>query len=253
MSADEKAEWLAGMRGAFNAADRNRITEAMVYLKGLYEQYGRQVAYTPVNITHKDGTTDTTWRMDDIPTDEQLTLIVKNLLAFWKGVESASGEVVEVWAGTRFGYVELAASVRTGDYTTLTVAHGIREIIVTAQSDQLGSVTVTGTGWTVVPSDTAITARYTVPQGAYQDLQDALDALVFLCSAADYADVSVSVSAVMRSGATAQIGSGTIHWSAIINWDAFEAYAYTWQAVEDARMTWADLESLPIPTGGDAG
>ena len=27
MSADEKAEWLAGMRGAFNAADRNRITE----------------------------------------------------------------------------------------------------------------------------------------------------------------------------------------------------------------------------------
>ena len=139
MSADEKAEWLAGMRGAFNAADRNRITEAMVYLKGLYEQYGRQVTYTPVNITHKDGTTDTTWRMDDIPTDEQLTLIVKNLLAFWKGVESASGEVVEVWAGTRFGYVELAASVRTGDYTTLTAAHGIREIIVTAQSDQLGS------------------------------------------------------------------------------------------------------------------
>ena len=145
MSADEKAEWLAGMRGAFNAADRNRITKAMVYLKGLYEQYGRQVTYTPVNITHKDGTTDTTWRMDDIPTDEQLTLIVKNLLAFWKGVESASGEVVEVWAGTRFGYVELAASVRTGDYTTLTVAHGIREIIVTAQSDQLGSITVTGT------------------------------------------------------------------------------------------------------------
>ena len=82
MSADEKAEWLAGMRGAFNAADRNRITKAMVYLKGLYEQYGRQVTYTPVNITHKDGTTDTTWRMDDIPTDEQLTLIVKNLLAF---------------------------------------------------------------------------------------------------------------------------------------------------------------------------
>lgn len=165
MSADEKAEWLAGMRGAFNAADRNRITEAMVYLKGLYEQYGRQVTYTPVNITHKDGTTDTTWRMDDIPTDEQLTLIVKNLLAFWKGVESASGEVVEVWAGTRFGYVELAASVRTGDYTTLTAAHGIREIIVTAQSDQLSSITVTGTGWTVVPSDTEITARYTVPQG----------------------------------------------------------------------------------------
>ena len=114
----------------------------------------------------------------------------------------------------------------------------------------MGSITVTGTGWTVVPSDTEITARYTVPQGAYQDLQDALDALVFLCSATDYADVSVSVSAVMRSGATAQIGSGTIHWSAIINWEAFEAYAYTWQDVEDAQMTWANLENLPIPNGG---
>lgn len=48
MSADEKAEWLAGMRGAFNAADRNRITKAMVYLKGLYEQYG---ARSPIRLS----------------------------------------------------------------------------------------------------------------------------------------------------------------------------------------------------------
>ena len=73
---------------------------------------------------------------------------------------------------------------------------------------------------------------------------------MFLCSAADYADASASVSALMRSGATVQIGSGTIHWSSIINWEAFEAYAYTWQAVEDAEMTWEDLEGLPAPEGG---
>ena len=253
MSADEKAEWLAGMRGAFNAADRNRITEAMVYLKGLYEQYGRQVTYTPVYITHKDGSTDTTWRVEDIPTDEQLHLIVQNLLAFWKSIESASGTVIEVWADTQFGYVDLSADVSAGDYVSLTAAHGIQEIIVTVKSTRLSSITAAGTGWSVKQSDSDITARYTVPQGAYQDIQDALDALVFLCSAEDCADASVAISALMRSGTVIQIGSGAVRWSAIINWEAFEAYAYTWQDVEDAQMTWADLESLPIPMGGDAG
>ena len=159
MSADEKAEWLAGMRGAFNAADRNRITEAMVYLKGLYEQYGRQVIYTPVYITHKDGSTDTTWRVEDIPTDEQLHLIVQNLLAFWKSIESASGTVIEVWADTQFGYVDLSADVSAGDYVSLTAAHGIQEIIVTVKSTRLSSITAAGTGWSVKQSDSDITAR----------------------------------------------------------------------------------------------
>ena len=250
MSEEEKAEWLAGMRGAFNASDRNRITEAMEYLKGLYEQYGKQITYTPVYITHKDGTTDTTWRVEDIPTDDQLALIVQNLLAFWSGVESAAGTVVEVWTDTQFGYVEIEANVIAGEYVSMTAAHGIQEIIVTVQSAGASSIEAAGTGWTVERSDSVITARYTVPQGAYQELQDALDALAFLCSAEDYVDASASVSALMRSGATVQIGSGTIHWSAIINWEAFEAYAYTWQDVEDAQMTWADLENLPIPNGG---
>lgn len=250
MSEEEKAEWLAGMRGAFNASDRNRITEAMEYLKGLYEQYGKQVTYTPVYITHKDGTTDTTWRIEDIPTDDQLALIVQNLLAFWSGAESAAGTVVEVWTDTQFGYVEIEANVIAGDYVSMTAAHGIQEIIVTVQSAGASSIVAAGTGWTIERSDSVITARYTVPQGAYQELQDALDALVFLCSTEDYVDASASVSALMRSGATVQIGSGTIHWSAIINWEAFEAYAYTWQDVEDAQMTWADLENLPIPNGG---
>ena len=250
MSEEEKAEWLAGMRGAYNASDLNRITGAMAYLKGLYEQYGREVTYTPVNITHTDGTTDTAWQISDIPTDEQLSMIVQNLLAFWTDIESASGTVVQVWAGTQFGYVEPSADISTGDYVSLTAAHGIREIVVTIQSASLSAITAAGAGWAVQQSDTELTARYAVPNGAYQDLQDALDALVFLCSAADYADASASVSALMRSGAAVQIGSGTIHWSSIINWEAFEAYAYTWQAVEDAEMTWEDLEGLPAPEGG---
>lgn len=250
MSEAEKTEWLAGMRGAFNAADRNRITEAMVYLKGLYEQYGREVAYTPVYITHADGTTDTIWRMEDIPTDAQLTLMIQNLQSFWAGVESVSGNVVEVWADTSFGYVEMSAEIVAGNYATLTAAHGILEIVVTVQSRALSSITAVGTGWEVSTSDSEIVAKYSVPQGVFQDIQNALDTLVFLCTAEEFADASVTVSALMRSGSTVQIGSGTIHWSAIINWEAFEAYAYTWQDVENAQLTWADLEGLPIPEKG---
>lgn len=249
MSESEQTEWLAGMRGAFNASDRNRITGAMVYLKGLYEQYGRQVTYTPVYITHADGTTDTTWRTEDIPTDAQLTLMIQNLQAFWQGVESATGNVVEVWADTRFGYVEMSAGVSAGDYISLTAAHGIRELIVTIQSAPLSNITASGTGWDISVSDVAITARYSVPQGTYPELQDALDSLVFLCSADDRADASVEVSALMRSGTQMQIGAGEIHWSAIINWEAFEAYAYTWEDIEDQQMTWTQLECLPIPGG----
>lgn len=250
MSEAEKAEWLAGMRGAFNAADRNRITEAMVYLKGLYEQYGREVTYTPVYITHADGTTDTTWRIEDIPTDAQLSLMIQNLQSFWAGVESASGNVVEVWADTSFGYVEMSAEISAGNYVSLSAVHGITEIRVEVQSGSLSSITAAGTGWTIEASDSVIVAKYSVPQGVFQDIQDALDTLVFLCSAEECADATVTVSALMRSGNTVQIGSGAIHWSAIINWEAFEAYAYTWQDIENAQMTWADLEGLPIPGNG---
>lgn len=253
MTEEEKAEWLAGMRGAYNAADRNRITAAMEYLKGLYEQYGRPVTYTPINITHADGTTDTTWRLTDIPTDEQLTLLLQNLLSFWKGVEAASGSVVEVWADTQFGYVEMSAGVRSGDYVSITAAHGIKYLVVTVQTHAQSGITATGTGWIADQSDSVITARYEVPHGVFLDLQDALDALVFLCSSGDgYADASVTVKAVMRSGAEVQIGTGAIHWSAIINWKAFEAYAYSWQDIENAEMTWDDLESLPPPSTGGA-
>lgn len=253
MTEEEKAEWMAGMRGAYNAVDLNRITSAMGYLKGLYEQYGRQVTYTPTNIAHVDGTTDTTWRLTDIPTEEQLTLLLQNLLAFWKGVETADGNVVDVWAATQFGYVEMSASVKTGDYVAITSARGIHYIVVTAQGSALSGITATGTGWVSCQSDSAITAKYEVPQGVFLDLQDALDALVFLCSSGgSYADASVTVTAVMRSGAEIHLGAGYIHWSAIINWKAFEAYAYTWQDIENAGMTWDALESLPAPNIGGA-
>lgn len=247
---EERAEYLTDLKGAYNATDLNRITEAMVYLKELYEQYGHTVTYTPVYITHTDGTTDTTWKREDIPTEKQMSLVIQNLHNFWVDVENAAGDVTAIWADTGFGYVEMSAEVTAGDYISMTAAHGIRELRITARSERLSGIRASGTGWAVQMADSTITAVYTVPQGAFQDIQEALNGLTFLCSSADYVDTAVEISALMRSGAEIQIGNGAIHWSAIINWAAFESYAYTWQAVEDAQMTWDDLERLPIPEIG---
>lgn len=40
MTADEKAEWSAGMKGAYNATDLNRVNEALIYLRDLFGGFG---------------------------------------------------------------------------------------------------------------------------------------------------------------------------------------------------------------------
>lgn len=254
MTEDERAEWAACVRGAYNAADLNRVTQAMEYLVSLYQQYERPITYTPINITHADGTTNTIWQLTDKPTDEQLALLLQNLLAFWKGVEEASMDVIEVWANTQFGYVDLDTQIVLGDYATIASAHGIQSIVVEVHSNTIENISLAGTGWVILQDDEGIAAHYINPHGPFQDLQDALDSLVFTCMAEDGAvDATVLISAVMRSGDTISLGMGKIHWSAIINWAALESYALTWADIEAANMTWDDLEHLPMPNGGGAG
>lgn len=253
MTEEEKAKWVAGMKGAYNASDLNRVTEAMVYLAELYRQYGYTVTYTPLNITHDDGTTDTTWRFTDIPTDAQMAEFLANLCGFWSAMETAEMTVVEVWDKSGFGYVDIGGTVSVGEFSTLTAANGVMSISVTVQSTQLDTITAAGTSWSVSKSSSAIVATYTAPLGVYEDLQDALDALVLVSNSDEdgaFADATASLSATLRSGATVALGTGKIHWSEIINWAAFEAYAYTWADIEAAEMTWADLEGLPVPTQG---
>ncbi len=62
MSADERAEWLAGMRGAYNAADLNRVGTALNYLAGrLGPICGKSIAWTA----------KTDWAVTDIITASQ--------------------------------------------------------------------------------------------------------------------------------------------------------------------------------------
>lgn len=62
MTADERAEWLAGMKGAYNAADLNRVGTAMNYLAGrLGAICGRSITWTA----------KTDWAVTDIITASQ--------------------------------------------------------------------------------------------------------------------------------------------------------------------------------------
>lgn len=253
MTAAEKTEWLSGMKGSYNASDLNRVTDAMVYLANLFRQYGYSVEYDPVIIPHSDGTSDTTWRMTDIPTEEQMQQFLANLHAFWASLESISGSVAESWADTEYGYVDLDKILVTGDYTKITEASGVLTLVVyiTSESD-LAEIVASGPGWAVETDDDGTTATYRYPNGVFEDLQDALDALTIIRSGDDdFTDASVSVYAEMRSGSRVFLGSGDICWSGVIHWNAFEAYGYTWGDVESRSMTWDGLEHLPMPEGGE--
>ena len=62
MTADERAEWLAGMKGAYNASDLNRVGTALNYLAGrLASICGKSITWTP----------KTDWAVTDIITASQ--------------------------------------------------------------------------------------------------------------------------------------------------------------------------------------
>lgn len=254
MTAAELDQWRSGtLKGAYNASDLNRVTSAMKHLAGLYQQYGYAVSYTPLRIPHEDGTMDEIWQMRDIPTSAQMALYLNNLHGFWAAVEGVEIETARVWDNTGFGYSALGTSIPVGTYAALTAANGLVSLLITITSDRLETIAAEGAGWTVGATEDAITAAYTVPQGRYEDLQDALDALVLLCALSEpgaFADTEVTLEAVLRSGARKTIAGAVVRWSSIVNWAAFEGYAMAWADVEAAGMTWRELELLPPPAKG---
>ena len=62
MTADEQAEWLTGMKGAYNAADLNRVGTALNYLKRLLVPFcGKDIQWSA----------KTDWAVTDIITSSQ--------------------------------------------------------------------------------------------------------------------------------------------------------------------------------------
>ena len=69
MTTAEKAEWVAGMKGAYNASDLNRVASAMAYLSQRFASAGYSV---PVS-------SPTDWANGDIPRKDDLDTYLDDL------------------------------------------------------------------------------------------------------------------------------------------------------------------------------
>ena len=69
MTTAEKAEWVAGMKGAYNASDLNRVASAMAYLPQRFASAGYSV---PVS-------SPTDWANGDIPTKGDMDTYLDDL------------------------------------------------------------------------------------------------------------------------------------------------------------------------------
>lgn len=69
MTTAERAEWVAGMKGAYNASDLNRVASAMAYLSQRFASAGYSV---PIS-------SPTDWANGDIPTKGDLDTYLDDL------------------------------------------------------------------------------------------------------------------------------------------------------------------------------
>ena len=71
MSPTQRAQWSAGLKGAYNATDLNRVNEAMKYLAGVFTSYGYTVSLQPMP----------TWSVGEIPAEAQMGVYLANVAA----------------------------------------------------------------------------------------------------------------------------------------------------------------------------
>lgn len=71
MNSEQQAQWTAGLKGAYNASDLNRVQEAMEYLAGVFASYGYAVSLLPAPV----------WAEGDIPTVSDMDTYLTNLAA----------------------------------------------------------------------------------------------------------------------------------------------------------------------------
>lgn len=93
LSDEEKAEYMAGMKGAYNYQDMNRVGQAVAYIaermtsipdelaayraeKGVADDPVYHVSYNPSSVVVS---AKTNWAMGDIPTQSQISTYLQNL------------------------------------------------------------------------------------------------------------------------------------------------------------------------------
>ena len=89
MTAEERAEWLSPMRGAYNYTDMNRVGEAVAYVAGRLMEFG-YLSFVP---------SARVWSAEDIPTESDLfqyfgnVSILRQAITVWESTPVAPGSI----------------------------------------------------------------------------------------------------------------------------------------------------------------
>lgn len=90
MTAEEWAAYLAGLRGAYNYTDLNRVTQAMEYINDRLSGYGYETGYQDVKILHDESLDPYRWYETDKPKEEQMDQYLSNVKAIRRTLELPS-------------------------------------------------------------------------------------------------------------------------------------------------------------------
>lgn len=247
---DEREAWDAGLKGAYDYRDMNRVREAIEYVDSLAVAAKRDSAYVPVMIPHKtpktfdaDGLvtqwnqwTDKVWIDYDLPTPAQWTAHLGNINALWAVARRFVAVVLPRYDPEGRGYLKTGVDVDAGKLFQVLDSVGLLELRVAFEGPP--SITASGTGWAVEPSDTGWTARLDYTDCPYPDIGDALAALVISCNAEQTVDGAFTLSATLRYDYEVTSGTCLVSWSPLILWrEAREKYG-TWGGAQP--LTWGE-------------
>lgn len=96
MTEVEQTEWLASLKGAYNASDLNRVGQAVQYVADRLNANGIAIIVNP----------KTNWFMQDIPTEDELTKYLNDVAAIRAAISvfATTPEVPE--SMNKLGYIE---------------------------------------------------------------------------------------------------------------------------------------------------
>lgn len=236
--ADEQAAWDAGLKGAYDYRDMNRVREAMEYVDGLAVAAKRDSVYVPVLIPHKvpadfgaDGGvarweqwSDRVWIDYDLPTPEQWAAHLENINRLWAAARRFAALVPPRYDPEGTGYIRPDAPLDGGDLFQVLDSVGLLELRVVF--DGPGSVTASGTGWAVEQTETGWTARLDYTDCPFPDINGALGALAVSCGADSIVDGTFTLSATLRYDYDVTAGTAAVRWSPFLLWrEARDKYA----------------------------
>lgn len=252
MFPDERAAWDAGLKGAYDYRDMNRVREAVEYIDRLMTDAKRESVYEPVIIPHKvptafgaDGMAtqwkqwnDKVWIDYDFPSPALWAAHLSNISRLWAAARRFTAIVPPRYDPDGTGYIKPDAPLDAGKLFRVLESVGLLELRVVYTGPPI--VTASGAGWTVEQTVTGWTARMDYPNGPFPDIGDTLAALGIICGGDGMADGTFTLAATLRYGYGVTAGTCAVRWSPFI----------IWREAQDKYGTWGGTKPL---AWGEAG